>query len=135
MLKLTRHGIWHRLWSADLSKRFSRLIVSIFTFLNQELISILNIFVNRFKSVGLPHVAYIDSLTLIGKVLCAVNSTLLLLKRNPSSSCHTAGKMVTFEDIWIKIPFSFSCHILCYRFIFHFSNSDKRNTLGYVDLR
>ena len=71
--------------------------MSIFTFLNQELISILNIFVNRFKSVGLPHVAYIDSLTLIGKVLCAVNSTLLLLKRNPSSSCHTAGKMVTFE--------------------------------------
>ena len=34
-LTLTNHGILHYLWSADLSKWFSQLIWSIFTFLNQ----------------------------------------------------------------------------------------------------
>ena len=50
-LELTSHGIFHYLWSADLSKSFSQLIVLIFTFLNT--------FFNRFESVELPHVAYI----------------------------------------------------------------------------
>ena len=35
-LKVTSHGILHYLWSADLSKSFSQLNVSIFTFPNQQ---------------------------------------------------------------------------------------------------
>ena len=36
-LKLTSHGILHYLWSAELLKSFSQLIMSIFTFFNQQL--------------------------------------------------------------------------------------------------
>ena len=61
-LKLTNHGIAHYLWSTDLSKSFSQLIVSIFTFLNQLLIIFSQYFFNRFKVI--PHCLYRDSLTL-----------------------------------------------------------------------
>ena len=72
VLNLMSHGILHSLWSADLSKSFSQLIVSIFTFLNQYFLPIFIFFsiiftidFARRKSVGLPHIAYIiDSLTL-----------------------------------------------------------------------
>ena len=59
-LKFRSHGILHYLWSADLlkgSKSFSQLIVSIFTFLNQQIFSI--VFSQQIKGVGLLHTAYI----------------------------------------------------------------------------
>ena len=58
LLKLTSHSMLHYLWSVDLSKSFSRLIVPIFTFLNQ-LSFFFQSFYNIFKSVGLPHITYI----------------------------------------------------------------------------
>ena len=58
-LKLTSQGIMHYLWLADLSKSFYQLIVSIFTFLNQKLITFSQCFFTRLRSVGLPHIVYI----------------------------------------------------------------------------
>ena len=64
MLKLTSHDIMHYLWSADLSKSFSQLIVSI-DCVNTHLFPI---FFNRFywvEKCGLPpHCLYRDSLIL-----------------------------------------------------------------------
>ena len=58
-LKLTSHGILPYFWSAELSKSFYQLIVSIFPFLNQQIIMFSQHFFSRFKSVGLPHTAYV----------------------------------------------------------------------------
>ena len=59
-LKLTSHGILHYLWSADLSKGFSQLIMSIFMFSKY--------FLNRIclteKCGVTPHCLYRDWLTL-----------------------------------------------------------------------
>ena len=67
-LKLTSYVILHYLWSADLSKSSPQLIVSIFTFLNQQFsqyLSFLNIFFNRFQKCGVtPYCLYSDSLIL-----------------------------------------------------------------------
>ena len=54
-LKLTSHVILHYLRSADLSKSFSELIVSIFIF-SQYFFSIDFV---QWKSVGLPRITYI----------------------------------------------------------------------------
>ena len=60
-------GILHYLWSADLTKSFFELILSIFTFSqylflafsNIDLFSIFfSIYFGWEKSVGLPHIAY-----------------------------------------------------------------------------
>ena len=60
-LKLMSHSILHYLWSADLSKNFFKLIVSIFIFFPyffQQLFA-------RWKKCGVtPHCLYYDSLTL-----------------------------------------------------------------------
>ena len=66
-MALMSHGVFHYLWSADLFKSFSQLILSILTFLNQYL-SFLNILFNRFypmeKCGIIPHCLHRDSLTL-----------------------------------------------------------------------
>ena len=51
-IKVTESGYIELLWSADLSKSFSQLIVSILIFSQY-------FFFNRFFPVGFPHVAYI----------------------------------------------------------------------------
>ena len=51
-IKVTESGYIELLWSANLSKSFSQLIVSILIFSQY-------FFFNRFSPVGFPHVAYI----------------------------------------------------------------------------
>ena len=67
-LKLTNHGILHYLWPVDPSKSFSKLIVLIFNisqyfFIVFVYIYLFSIFSSigfpRWKSVGLPRIAYI----------------------------------------------------------------------------
>ena len=53
-LKINESWYINYLWSADLSKSFSQLIVLILTFLNQQLIISSPYFFKTFKSVGLP---------------------------------------------------------------------------------
>ena len=63
-LKLISHDMLHYLCSANLSKTFSQLILSIFTFLSQKFLPIF--FFNKFQKCGItPHCLYRDSLTLI----------------------------------------------------------------------
>ena len=57
-LKLTIHGILHTLRPAELSKSFSQLIMSIFIFAQYFFPEILKS-VNDWKSLDLPHIAYI----------------------------------------------------------------------------
>ena len=54
------NDLWYitTLWSAELSKSFSQLIMSIFIFSQYFFQQILKS-VNDWKSVGLPHIAYI----------------------------------------------------------------------------
>ena len=94
-LKLTSHDILHYLFSVDLSKSFSQLIVSIFLFsiffsidfarwkvsgsikklfsINFQQLFFLNIFFNKFcpveKCVVTPHCLYRDSLTLMQQMV------------------------------------------------------------------
>ena len=65
VFKVNEPGYIHYSWSADLSKNFSQLIASIFTFLSQWLFVNIYLFwiffFNRFlqwKSVGLTHISF-----------------------------------------------------------------------------
>ena len=85
------HGILHYLWLADISKSFSEMILSIFTFsqyfINSfcQCLSFRNIFFNRFCPVEkcgvTPHCLYRDSLTLTRKIgKCERSSTEMQLE-------------------------------------------------------